>query len=76
MASFIIAYQKSPNTIQKFRDNFKEKLEQIKKLPFSCPKSNKLKGTRKARFDKYGAFLYFVFNKTVFIVTFYDSRMK
>lgn len=76
MADFIEGYQKSPTTIRKFKANFKKKLEQIKQQPYSCPESEEKPGTRRAFFDKFGVFLYKVVQKTIQIVTFYDTRTE
>lgn len=76
MADFIKGYQKSPTTVQKFKDNFKVKLEHIKEYPYSCPESLEKPGARRALFDKFGAFLYNVYQKSIRIVTFYDTRTK
>lgn len=76
IAEFIEGYQKSPTTVQKFKNNFKDKLEQIKQHPLSCPESKEKPGARRAFFDKFGAFLYHVYQKSIRIVTFYDTRTK
>lgn len=76
MIKFIQENQQNPQAEQRFRDNFKKKVEQIKEQPNSCPTSTKREGTRRALFDKFGAFLYRVYKNSIRIVTFFDTRSK
>lgn len=76
MVKFIEENQQSPASSKRFIDNFSKRLEVIKQQPNSCPPSSMRPGTRLAFFDKFGAFLYRVFEKSIRIVTFFDTRSK
>ena len=76
ITDFIEDYQQSPTTVQNFKDSFKVRLEQIKQQPYSCPPAQEKPGTRRAFFDKFGAFFYRIFKNSIRIVTFYDTRTK
>ena len=71
-----IKTHKSPKVAKDFTDDFERVVGLIQEQPDMFEVSEKIKGTRRGLFHKYGAFLYRVFKKSIRVVTFFDTRTK
>lgn len=71
-----IKEHQSDKVAKGFTDDLSRVIGLIQEQPEMFEASNKIKGTRRGLFHKYGAFLYRVFKKSIRIVTLFDTRTK
>jgi len=71
-----IKTHKSDKVAKDFTDDFERVVGLIQEQPDMFEISEKIEGTRRGLFHKYGAFLYRVFKKSIRIVTLFDTRTK
>lgn len=66
----------SDKVAKDFTDDLSRVIGLVQEHPKLFESSTKIKGTRRGLFHKYGAFLYRIFEKSIRIVTLYDTRSK
>ena len=71
-----IKKHQSPKVAKDFTDDLNRVIELVQEQPEMFEASEKISGTRRGLFHKYGAFLYRVFKKSIRIVTLFDTRTK
>lgn len=71
-----IEENQSPKIAKEFLNDFERVLDRVQEHPEMFEVSQKIKGTRRGLFHKYGAFLYRVFKQSIRVITLFDTRKK